>query len=359
MTRLTTIVPTYKRPVLLKRAVLSVLNQSCPDFVVRILDNASGDETESVARELMRLDSRVEYIRHPENIGGLQNMIYGMERVTTAYFSILCDDDVLAPDFVKAGLDGHAAADTPLAFVATRVVAVDEAGQFSDPFAHPREAVRLAPPEGIRRCLTSGVSLPGVIYRTSAMQAIGVPRAAWWNWTESGWHALAAITAPIAFTTTVGAIVFVHADSASKRMDTVEFKVSWFRMLREVREAARRGNIPDDWWAAQIAPVARRRFQSTLLRLCRRNAGEKYEALGELGVGSGLSPRQVARHVAVARVAGSLGLGEPMNAALDWLVRVSGHDTSASAPPQRGDRDPGIRAAAQVFAELNRQAGLN
>jgi glycosyltransferase involved in cell wall biosynthesis len=359
VTLLTTIVPTYRRPVLLKRAVLSVLNQSCPDFVVRILDNASGDETETVARELMGLDSRVEYFRHPQNIGGLQNMIYGMERVTTPYFSVLCDDDVVAPDFVKAGLDGHAAAEIPLAFVATRVVAVDEAGQFSDPFAHPREAVRLTPPEGVQRCLLSGVSLPGVIYRTSAMQAVGAPRPAWWNWTESGWHALAAITAPIAFTTTIGAIVYVHADSASKRMDAVEFKVSWFRMLREVRQAARRANISDDWWAAQIAPVARRRFQSTLLRLCRRNADEKYEALGELGVGSGLSPRHVARQVAVARVAGSLGLGEPINAALDWFVRVSGHDSSASAPPQRGDGDAGIRAAAEVFTALNHQAGLH
>jgi hypothetical protein len=286
-------------------------------------------------------------------------MIYGMERVETPYFSVLCDDDALAPEFVRAGLDGHAAAGDPPAFVATRVVAVDEAGQFSDPFAHPREAVRLGPPDGVLRCLISGVSLPGVIYRTSAMHAVGAPRVAWWNWTESGWHALAAVTAPIAFTSTVGAIVFVHADSASKRMDTVEFKVSWFRMLREVREAAQRGNIADDWWAARIAPVARRRFQTTLLRLCARDGDANSAALGELGVASGLDPRQVERRIALARIAGKAGLGAPMNAALDWLVRVTGHDTSASAPPYCGDGDPGLSAAAAAFAELNRQAGLN
>ncbi len=55
--RITTVIPTYRRPLLLRRAVLSVLKQSHPHFIVHILDNASGDDTEQVARELMRTRS--------------------------------------------------------------------------------------------------------------------------------------------------------------------------------------------------------------------------------------------------------------------------------------------------------------
>src|SRR5215216_5733824 len=94
---ITTILPTFRRPTLLKRAVLSALNQSFPDFTVQILDNASGDETEDVARSLMRQDSRIRYARQPQNIGAVGNIISGIEGVQTRYFNILCDDDALMP----------------------------------------------------------------------------------------------------------------------------------------------------------------------------------------------------------------------------------------------------------------------
>jgi glycosyltransferase involved in cell wall biosynthesis len=355
--RITTIVPTYRRPVLLKRAVLSVLNQAQPDFVVKIFDNASGDETEAVARALAREDARVEYHRHDTNVGHLQNLIFGMSRVTTPYFNVLCDDDVLMPEFFATSLQIHERAPTPLAFAATHVVVVDESGRFRDPWPYPRQPCRLLPPHGVTRCVKDGVSIPGVLYRTDAVEAIGAPRLAWWNWTESGWHALAAARFPIEFSPVIGAVVFNHEDSGSKRMSSIEFRISWFQMLSEVH-AAVRDPSGDTWWTDEMLPAAYARFFGCLVRLCRREGLDRYDTLAQFGVASGLNARGVFTSVRVARAAAVLGIGEPLNAVLDWMMAMRGR-FSRSSGASAGDRpEAAIHAASRVFADLNRQVGV-
>jgi glycosyltransferase involved in cell wall biosynthesis len=51
---ITTIIPTYRRPKLLRRAIKSVLNQTYLHFQVCVYDNASGDETAEVVSELAK-----------------------------------------------------------------------------------------------------------------------------------------------------------------------------------------------------------------------------------------------------------------------------------------------------------------
>jgi len=67
---ITTIIPTYQRPKLLRRAIKSGLNQNYPHFQVCVYDNASGDETETVVREFTAKDSRIQYFRQEKNKGG-------------------------------------------------------------------------------------------------------------------------------------------------------------------------------------------------------------------------------------------------------------------------------------------------
>ncbi len=104
MASITTIIPTYRRPQLLRRAVRSVLAQSYPDFQVCVYDNASGDETREVVEELARHDARVKYHCHDRNIGMLPNFIFGLNRIDTPFFNILSDDDVLLPEFFKTAV---------------------------------------------------------------------------------------------------------------------------------------------------------------------------------------------------------------------------------------------------------------
>ena len=335
--------------------MFSVLNQSYGHFVVRILDNASGDETEDAARELIRLDARVQYHRHPTNIGGLQNMIYGMERVTTPYFNILCDDDLLMPAFLETAVHIHEAAPTPPAFVAASVVIVDRNGRIERRYPHPDRRLTFAAPDGVVQCLTSGMSMPGVVYRTSTMAIVGPLRTSWWNWTESGWTALAALRYPIELTPEVGAIVFVHPGSASKHMDGIEFRVSWFEMLAELRAEAARADVSGKWWKRRVAPLAYSRFYGTVTRLCTWQGGKFYRTLGALGIACGLNAGAVRGVLALARAARVLGIGDLLNGAFD-AVRARRNASSVVAENAPDDR--GLRAASSVFRELNRQAGI-
>lgn len=351
--RITTIVPTYQRPVLLKRAVLSVLNQTRQDFIVRILDNASGDGTETVARELMRTDPRIEYHRHPENIGSLNNMIYGMARVSTPFFNILCDDDLLMPSFFADALALHDEAGREPAFVSTRVVVLDEQGAISTPFPHPDERRTFMPPDGMPRCVNVGVSLPGVLYRTRAVQEIGPPRDAWWNWTESGWHGLMAIRSPIAFSPGAGAVMYDHLASGSKKMERIEFKVSWFRMLADVREAAAQAGARAAV-LAEVTPRLRSMFASTCLRISRERDAQAFREFREHAVRSGMNTTAVACALTLARVVSRLGAGDLLNGAVDALA--SRRTGPAAARPPRADAM--ISSASSVVLHLNGQAGV-
>jgi hypothetical protein len=103
---ITTVIPTFRRPQMLRRAVRSVLYQTVGDFRICIYDNASNDETEAVARELCRVDSRVEYFRRGDNIGAHANFVDGANRVRTPFFHWLPDDDLLLPNFFEAAIQG-------------------------------------------------------------------------------------------------------------------------------------------------------------------------------------------------------------------------------------------------------------
>ena len=103
---ITTIIPTYRRPQMLKRAINSVLRQTFPHFKICVYDNASGDETENLVRKMTQKDPRIHYYCHKENIGALKNFQYGLMQVDTPYFSFLSDDDFLLPEFFETAMNG-------------------------------------------------------------------------------------------------------------------------------------------------------------------------------------------------------------------------------------------------------------
>jgi glycosyltransferase involved in cell wall biosynthesis len=92
------------RPQLLGRAIRSVLGQSYPHLEVHVYDNASGDETPQLVAQFAERDSRVKYHCHPQNIGLVRNIAFGMERVATPFVNILSDDDIVLPGFFESAL---------------------------------------------------------------------------------------------------------------------------------------------------------------------------------------------------------------------------------------------------------------
>ena len=102
----TTLIPTYRRPALLARAIRSAQAQTYPDIRIAVFDNASGDETGDVVRTLAAADPRITYHRHDTNLGLLGNYNFAMRHAATPYFSFLADDDILSPRFYEEALQG-------------------------------------------------------------------------------------------------------------------------------------------------------------------------------------------------------------------------------------------------------------
>lgn len=171
---ITTIIPTYRRPFRLERAIRSVLSQSFDQFQVCIYDNASGDETADVVAKLREQDDRIKYFRHDQNIGGSRNFLFGMNRVDTPYFSFLSDDDVLLPWCYETALSGFDKYPDAI-FSAGSYINVDERGKvlLTGIPEWTREGY-FAPPEGFYEMLTIGLHWTSVLFRKDVIEEVGL-----------------------------------------------------------------------------------------------------------------------------------------------------------------------------------------
>ena len=97
MSRVDVIVPCYKYGHLLRDCAESVLAQQRVEVRVLIIDDASPDHTEEVARELAAWHGRVEYRRHSVNQGHIATYNEGLEWATGDYVLLLSADDLLTP----------------------------------------------------------------------------------------------------------------------------------------------------------------------------------------------------------------------------------------------------------------------
>lgn len=102
----TVLIPTYKRPEKLKRAIESVLSQTYSDLKVMVCDNASNDGTSEVVAGFMSCDDRVYYHLQTTNIGMNSNFNFAVSLVETPFFCFLTDDDYQLPNFIADSMAG-------------------------------------------------------------------------------------------------------------------------------------------------------------------------------------------------------------------------------------------------------------
>ena len=182
---ITTIIPTYRRPDLLRRAVGSVLGQTYPHFQVCIYDNDSGDDTSSVVAELAESDARVKYYCHSENVGAFKNFSFGMERVDTQFFSILSDDDLLLPDFYKTAMQAFTRFPDAMFSAGTTLVVDNENIPNTYPPKIKKRQIRYAfppfvrgdgyyyPPEGLFEIIQNHLIWTAVLFRRDVIDEVG------------------------------------------------------------------------------------------------------------------------------------------------------------------------------------------
>lgn len=231
-----TIIPTYRRPKLLRRAIRSVLAQTYPHFEVRVYDNASSDETAEVVAELAALDSRVKYHCHAENIGMVANFNYGLERVDTPYFSVLSDDDVLLPNFYETTLPAFDKY-PDIAFSAGCVIEMTESGHVRNvPSSLWARSGYFAPPEGAL-LMTGGkhLTITGIIFHRSVIDKFGVFSS---DLAISDLHyeLKIASTAPFFSTTEPCAIFISHESSLTAQANVKYWWEQYSLLIRHIEE---------------------------------------------------------------------------------------------------------------------------
>ncbi|UTE73407.1 glycosyltransferase [Rossellomorea marisflavi] len=99
--KVSVIIPTYKRPLFLERAIRSVQTQTYNNIEIIVVDdNNIGDEyrleTENVMKNIK--DPRVIYIKHNINRNGAVARNTGINYSSGEYISFLDDDDEFLPD---------------------------------------------------------------------------------------------------------------------------------------------------------------------------------------------------------------------------------------------------------------------
>ncbi len=100
---LTVFVTTFNRANYLKLTIQSILDQTYKDFCLVVLDNASTDDTQKIVNQFE--DHRIIYIRHKENIGSDGNGNFAFNMVSTPYFILFHDDDLMMPHFIEKELE--------------------------------------------------------------------------------------------------------------------------------------------------------------------------------------------------------------------------------------------------------------
>lgn len=103
--KISVIIPTYNRSKLLPRAVKSVLDQTCRDFELIIIDDCSTDDTEQVVAELMESDERIRYIRNETNLHAQKARNKAINAAKGEYIASLDDDDVWLPQKLELQLE--------------------------------------------------------------------------------------------------------------------------------------------------------------------------------------------------------------------------------------------------------------
>ncbi|WP_320046299.1 glycosyltransferase family 2 protein [uncultured Ilyobacter sp.] len=99
---LTIAIPTYKRPLLLKEALDSALNQiDYIDYEVIVVDNDSDSDTETEKLIKSYNNPKLLYYKNEVNLGLVGNWNRCIELARGKWYSMLHDDDLLAETFLK------------------------------------------------------------------------------------------------------------------------------------------------------------------------------------------------------------------------------------------------------------------
>ena len=98
---------TYNRAEWLKIQLESICNQTASGFKIRVLNNASTDNTAEVVNSLKAKypEREIELITHPQNIGNPNNFKKSQELASRKYCAVFHDDDCVHPTYIERAME--------------------------------------------------------------------------------------------------------------------------------------------------------------------------------------------------------------------------------------------------------------
>src|SRR4051812_8584622 len=92
--------PVYNGAPTVKRALLSLINQTYPNIQIVVSDNGSTDNTVAIVQRVLRRHPNWSVIEQPVNRGALANFDAVLQAADSPYFMWAADDDIWRPTFV-------------------------------------------------------------------------------------------------------------------------------------------------------------------------------------------------------------------------------------------------------------------
>lgn len=93
-------IPTYNQAQFIRESVQSALNQTFKDIEVVVSVNHCTDNTEAILSEFS--DPRLRIVRPDQFLPGTDNFKFCISQSRGQYFSFLCSDDILYPEFIES-----------------------------------------------------------------------------------------------------------------------------------------------------------------------------------------------------------------------------------------------------------------
>jgi glycosyltransferase involved in cell wall biosynthesis len=231
--KITVILPTYKRPYLLKRAIQSVLAQSYHNFQVCVYDDASNDETSRIVSELSANDPRIKYHAHAKNIGTLANINFGLERVGTPYFSILTDDDFLLPEFFETALEGFERYPDAMVYDSLALLYDGKHVIFSKDV--PNGSERLCCPPSVVEHILQGTNWIATLFRSEVINLVGLLDLETREPSDTDYMLRISGRCPLVMSKKVTAVLYVHPDSTSSKLEpNRDWYEAWKKIINRV-----------------------------------------------------------------------------------------------------------------------------
>ena len=175
MPQVTFIIPAYNAADYLRQAVKSILDQTCSDWKLIIVDDGSTDATPAIADACAGSDARISVIHHPAPSGSAYlARLSAIKAATTEIISPLDADDLIPTDYLQRLLEIRQSTGAPLVYPLMYVSGAGRTFPMADPSA-PYYGRPMKGREGFRLTLCGWkvTCNGGLIDRDLYLEAIG------------------------------------------------------------------------------------------------------------------------------------------------------------------------------------------